>query len=80
MKLRTHILVLGLFVGLVALLTPLVRNLHGLRPLDAYNVAVMLTVFHDLLAQPRFLLEGPGVYPFGSSLTFMELLLTPAWS
>jgi hypothetical protein len=78
MRLRTHILVAGLFLGLVALYTPIVRALHGLQRLDSYNVVVMLTVFHNLLTQPRFLLEGPAFYPFGTSLTFMEPLLTPA--
>src|SRR5207247_856940 len=78
MSLRTHILVAGLFVGLVAVFTPIVPSLHGLQRLDAYNVVVMRTVFHNLLTQPRFLLEGPGFYPFGTSLTFMEPLVTPA--
>ena len=77
MRLRVHVLVAGFFLGLVAFYTPLVRAVHGLQRLDSYNIVVMLTIFHNLLTQPRFLMEGPAFYPFGTSLTFMEPLLTP---
>jgi hypothetical protein len=78
LRLRTHLLVAGFFLGLVALYTPFAWALRGMQRLDGYNVVVMLTVFHNLLAQPRFLLEGPAFYPFGTTLTLMEPLLTPA--
>jgi hypothetical protein len=78
MKLRGHVMVALLFVGLVAVYTPTGQTLHGVRELESYNIVVMRSIFHNLLTQPRFLMEGPGFYPFGSSLTLMEPLLTPA--
>ena len=67
-----------LFLGLVAVYTPTSQTLHGVRELESYNIVVMRSIFHNLLTQPRFLMEGPGFYPFGGSLTLMEPLLTPA--
>jgi hypothetical protein len=78
LSLRGHVLVAAFFLGLVALYTPFGWSLHGMLRRDGYNVAVMLTIFHNLLTQPRFLLEGPAFYPFGTTLTLMEPLLTPA--
>ena len=77
-KLRTHALVFGVFLGLVALYTPSLTTLQGLEISESYRPVVMLTIFRNLLTQPRFLLEGPGFYPFGTSLTLMEPYLTPA--
>jgi hypothetical protein len=78
LSLRTHVLIAALFLALVALYTPFAWALRGMQRLDGYNVAVMLTVFHNLLTQPRFLLEGPAFHPYGTTLTLMEPLLTPA--
>src|SRR4029450_12092729 len=39
---------------------------------------VMISVFRNLLTRPHLLLHGSGFYPFGSSLTFAEPLVTPA--
>ena len=78
LRLRGHLLVAAFFLGLVALYTPFGWALHGMQRRDGYNVAVMLSIFRNLLAQPRFLLEGPAFYPFGTTLTLMEPLLTPA--
>ena len=78
LRLRTHLLIAALFLALVLVYTPFAGALRGMQRLDGYNVAVMLTVFHNLLAQPRHLLEGPAFYPYGTTLTLMEPLLTPA--
>ncbi len=82
MRVRTHLAVLGVAVGLVALHTwPLVRDPGHLVPdnTDPWLFSwVMLSVFRNLLARPALLLHGSGFYPFGSSLTFAEPLLTPA--
>lgn len=78
MRVCGHIMVALLFLGLVAVYTPTSQTLHGVGELESYNVVVMRSIFRNLLTQPRFLMEGPGFYPFGSSLTLMEPLLTPA--
>jgi Interleukin-like EMT inducer len=79
---RAHLLVFALALGLVAAYTwPLARDPAHLVP-DVTDTRlfswVMLSVFRNLLTRPHLLLHGSGFYPFGSSLTFAEPLLTPA--
>jgi hypothetical protein len=81
-RLRAHLGIFGLCLALVALATwPLARDPAHLVPNNTDPRLfswVMLSVFHNLLARPSLLLHGSAFYPFGSSLTFAEPLLTPA--
>jgi hypothetical protein len=79
---RAHLGVFLVCLGLVALWTwPLARDPAHLVPHNTDPRLfgwVMISVFRNLLTRPLFLLHGSGFYPFGSSLTFAEPLLTPA--
>jgi hypothetical protein len=81
-RLRAHLGIFALCLALVALATwPLARDPAHLVPHNTDPRLfswVMLSVFHNLLARPSLLLHGSAFYPFGSSLTFAEPLLTPA--
>ncbi len=82
MRLRGHLAVFVLWLGLVALYTwPLVRGLGHLWPANhdpRLFTWVMLTIFRNLTTQPAALFHGNAFYPVGQSLTFAEPLLTPA--
>jgi hypothetical protein len=79
---RLHLSVFLLMLGLVALYTwPLVTDLAHLFPDNPDPRTLgweMLTVAHNLVAQPAALLHGNAFYPIGLSLTFTEPLLAPA--
>src|SRR5262249_31072564 len=82
LKLRGHLLVLLLFVGLVSLYTwPLITAPGHLLPNNhdprLYGW-VMPTLFRNLVKHPTLLYHGTAFYPFGNTLTFAESLLTPA--
>jgi len=81
-RLRTHLAVFGLWLGLVALYTwPLARDPAHLWPANhdpRLFTWVMLTIFRNLTTQPAALFQGNAFYPVGQSLTFAEPLLTPA--
>jgi hypothetical protein len=81
-KLRAHLAVFAVGLGLVALWTwPLVRDPAHLVPNNTDPRLfswVMISVFRNLLSRPDLLLHGSGFLPYGSSLTFAEPLLTPA--
>ncbi len=82
MKLRVHLAVYAICLGLVALWTwPLAHDPAHLVPdnTDPRLFSwVMISVFRNLIARPQFLLDGAGFYPYGLSLTFAEPLVTPA--
>lgn len=82
MRLRTHLAVFLLCLVLVAIYTrPLAWDPAHLVPdnTDPRLFSwVMISVFRNLLTRPHLLLHGSGFYPFGSSLTFAEPLVTPA--
>jgi hypothetical protein len=79
---RAHLGVFLLCLGLVAVYTrPLAWHPAHLVPdnTDPRLFSwVMISVFRNLLTRPTLLLHGSGFYPFGSSLTFAEPLVTPA--
>lgn len=78
-----HLAILALFCGLVALYTwPLVLDPAHLLPNHHDSrifTWIMLTVFRNLLTRPWALFHGNAFYPMGSSLTYSEPLLTPAF-
>jgi hypothetical protein len=66
-RLRTHLAVFGLWLGLVALYTwPLARDPAHLWP-DNHDPRlftwVMLTIFRNLTTQPAALFHGNAFYP-----------------
>ena len=81
-KLRAHLGVFLVCLGLIALWTwPLARDPAHLVPdnTDPRLFSwVMISVFRNLLTRPSLLLHGSGFYPYGSSLTLAEPLVTPA--
>lgn len=84
MRLRAHLLVVVLFLGLVTLYTwPLMRApadlpAPGDDPDSRLYILVTHVIFRNLLTQPGHLLQGTAFYPLGNSITFAEPLLTPA--
>ena len=82
MKPRAHLGVFLVCLGLIALWTwPLAKDPGHLVPdnTDPRLFSwVMISVFRNLVTRPSLLLYGSGFYPYGSSLTFAEPLVTPA--
>ena len=82
MKLRAHLGVFLVCLGLIALWTwPLARDPAHLVPdnTDPRLFSwVMISVFRNLVTRPSLLLHGSAFYPHGLSLTFAEPLVTPA--
>ena len=81
LPLRTHVLVLALFLVLVALFTyPLIREPGGLLP-DHHDSRVfswvMATNAERLFTSPTTLYHGNVLYPHGSPVTYSEPLLVP---
>ncbi len=82
MRLRGHLAVFLLFVGLVAVYTwPLARDPGHLLPgfVDPRVFAwTLITVFRNLVSDPALLFHGNAFYPLGNSLALGEVLLVPA--
>src|SRR5262245_26360415 len=81
MRLRGHVAVFVLFVGLVAVYTwPLARDPgHLLPPFPDARVFTwtLITVFRNLVTDPALLFHGNAFYPLGNSLALGEVLLVP---
>jgi len=84
MRLRGHLAVFLLFVGLVAVSTwPLARDPGHLPPSNVdprVFVWTLITVFRNLVTAPELLFHGNAFYPFGNSLALGSSCSSPPCS